>query len=233
MVSRSFLSVRIEKLYHNHIVSRVVPTLAACVERELYGMETVLDIGCGPNSPVARLHVGRRLTGLEGDYDAAEQARKTGAYENVVHADLRTIDFPEKSFDAVVLLEVIEHLSRQDGEILLENAKRWTKHKVIISTPNGFWPQGDLYGNHLQRHLSGWTVDDLEMRGVQIKGLAGLRLLRKENKGLPEEGVTPLAATLRWSPWQISFVLAVVSQVFTYHLPKYAFELFGVWERAD
>lgn len=49
----------------------------------------------------------------------------------------------------------------------------------------------------------------------------------------PKDGVFPLAATLKWKPWQITLALAAITQIYTYYRPKYAFELFAVWERKE
>ncbi len=49
------------------------------------------------------------------------------------------MDFGENSFDAVIMLEVAEHLEEQKVFEVLRKLEKWAREKVIISTPNGFF----------------------------------------------------------------------------------------------
>lgn len=79
--------------------------------------------------------------------------------------------FPDESFDAVILTDVIEHMSREDGFRTLQEAKRIARNRVHVFTPNGFMAQHvgavdedewGFSGNELQTHLSGWTAEDFK-----------------------------------------------------------------------
>ena len=52
---------------------------------------------------------------------------------------IRDLDFGENSFDAVIMLEVAEHLEEQEVFEVLRKLEKWAREKVIISTPNGFF----------------------------------------------------------------------------------------------
>lgn len=73
------------------------------------------------------------------------------------------------SVDSVFLLDVIEHLPKEDGINLLAHAERVARKQIIIFTPLGFMPQtvheGEkdgwgLGGASVQEHLSGWIPED-------------------------------------------------------------------------
>ena len=68
------------------------------------------------------------------------------------------------SFDAIYLLDVIEHMDREQGEYVIELAKALKPEQIVLFTPDGFWPQeGDAWGlggEEWQRHRSGWTPAD-------------------------------------------------------------------------
>lgn len=226
----SLLATAFEALYNSGGGSRIVPTLRSCLMAELDGARNVLDLGCGANSPVASVS-GIRRVGVEGHFDSARLARSRGTHDEIIEADLRFVEFAPRSFDAVVMIEVLEHLEHKEGERLLDKAMSWSDHKVIVTTPNGYWPQGSLGGNELQVHRSGWTIEELQDFGMRIKGLAGARMLRVENKGVVPRGATEFAATLRGRPWPAALVLAAATQIITYRLPRFAFELFATWER--
>jgi hypothetical protein len=66
--------------------------------------------------------------------------------------------------DAIYLLDVIEHMTREEGEDAVWEAVAYGAKQVVISTPNGFLAQeGDAWGlggEEWQKHRSGWTPTD-------------------------------------------------------------------------
>jgi predicted SAM-dependent methyltransferase len=72
--------------------------------------------------------------------------------------------FEPGEFDAIYMLDVIEHLERQAGEEVLGRIHELRPKQIVISTPDGFLAQeGDAWGlggEYWQRHRSGWTPDD-------------------------------------------------------------------------
>lgn len=228
---KQLFSELVEYLYGSPIVTSVIPTVKSSVAKELCGLQTVLDLGCGADSFVPLVGNFSQVVGVEADLTSANIARASGHYSEVYCADLREIEFPEMSFDAVVLVEVIEHLPYEDGIRVIEKAKSWTRGKLLVTTPNGFWPQGALQGNEYQRHISGWSICDLEGMEMAVRGLAGFKVLRKEVDGTVHSGRTALSYSMRLQPWQFWLGISALSQVIAYRFPRVAFELFAVWER--
>lgn len=68
-----------------------------------------------------------------------------------------------RSVDLVYALDVIEHLERDDGLVLLWHMERIARRRVLLFTPNGFMPLVDP--NPWMNHRSGWTPDDFRERG--------------------------------------------------------------------
>jgi hypothetical protein len=150
------------------------------LQAELSGCETVLDVGCGNLSPM-RFLTGPRLTGLDGYAPALEEARRNGTHDQYLLSDVRRIDelLSGHRFDACVALDVIEHLSKEDGWRMAQAMERLALRKVIIHTPNGFMPQHSHDGD-LQEHLSGWTAEEMRSRGYRVLGMYGPKSLRGE-----------------------------------------------------
>jgi hypothetical protein len=75
---------------------------------------------------------------------------------------------PEKSVDVIFLVDVIEHLEKEKGEILLERSIKIAREQINIFTPYGFIEQEHdsdkdawgLHGAKWQKHLSGWMPED-------------------------------------------------------------------------
>lgn len=87
---------------------------------------------------------GRSLTALE-------------ALRGVMHT-------PDLSFEAIYLLDVIEHLEKDEGREVLRLAQQVATVQIVVFTPDGFKAQTTDawgYGEHAwQTHRSGWTESD-------------------------------------------------------------------------
>jgi len=167
------------------------------LESWLEGCASVLDVGCGANSPVAMV-AGIKRYGVDGFAESVDKARIGGKYENVICAELLEYLGAQNSraFDAVVALDVIEHFDREGGLRLMREMERVSAKKVIIATPNGFLPQAATE-NHHQEHLSGWPASDFLANGYEVKGLYGLKVLR----GQGHESRIPSSSLLAWISW--------------------------------
>ncbi len=183
--------------------------------RELSGLESVLDLGCGRHSMVPIIPTWIYTMGVEifePDYQAAVQSKRHKRYSN---QDILTVDFPEKSFDAVVLLDVLEHLPKEKGAAILKKVEKIARKKIIIFTPNGFLPQNDFNENPYMDHLSGWEVNEFKSRGFKVYGVRGLKSMYKNMKHEHSDGYAHSN-------------IQDYGQILTYHFPEKAFQLFCV-----
>jgi SAM-dependent methyltransferase len=189
------------------------------LERACDGCESILDVGCGAESPV-RFFSGRlrRSVGVDLHEPSLEASRRAGIHGEIVRAGVLEIEerFGPKSFDAVVALDVIEHLSKPEGLRLLAQMESLARRRVVVFTPNGFLPQGALEGNELQRHLSGWDTGEMRALGYEVLGMTGWRPLRGE-EALPA-----------WRPRFLWERLARWTEPFVRDRPQAAFQLLCV-----
>lgn len=100
----------------------------------------VLDAGCGCGYGSYHLATNgaKRVIGVDIATEAIEYARSHYSSENLEFAmtDVRTLALPSETLDAVVCLEVFEHVA--DSERLLAECRRVLKPsgRIIVSTPN-------------------------------------------------------------------------------------------------
>ncbi|NPV06372.1 MAG: class I SAM-dependent methyltransferase [Anaerolineae bacterium] len=180
---------------------------------------TLLDVGCGSNSPAGHLTPDLAWTvGVDAFRPALEESRAKGFHSEYLQLDIRALGqhFAPGSFDCVLASDVIEHLHKQEGLALISHMETIARKRVIIYTPNGFLPQGEAYGNPMQRHLSGWTVDEMLGLGFRVIGIEGLRPLRGE-------GARP-----RWRPSWFWRNVSLVTQPLVRDRPRLAFRLLCV-----
>jgi 2-polyprenyl-3-methyl-5-hydroxy-6-metoxy-1,4-benzoquinol methylase len=89
----------------------------------------ILDVGCGEGVLVEEFaNLGYNIIGLDQNYSSAF----------VLRGDIRTMPFGSKSFDVILCLDVLEHLSYESQEIAIREIRRVLKDdgRVIFSLPN-------------------------------------------------------------------------------------------------
>ena len=155
----------------------VLATFIIEIEKHLKDCRTILDVGCGDNSPISFLEEKYTSVGVDAYKPAIEDSKKRKIHNSYIHGDIKKLSSlaKAKSFDAVIALDVIEHLKKEDGYKLLDNMEKIARKKIILVTPNGFIPQFNK-DNKLQAHLSGWTVKDFKKRGYHVEGIYGTKL---------------------------------------------------------
>lgn len=218
--------INLTTLYHNPLLQRLFPTVIFLLKKELADCETVLDLGCGPSSPIQHAKNIKYSVGVDAHKPYIEASKREGVHNEYHNCRIQDLKFEDGSFDAVVMVEVFEHLDEKTALDVLRLAKKWAKKKVIVTTPNGFIHQKELDTNPYQKHLSGWSVSRLRGLGFKCYGLAGLKVLRAE--GEEDTMETSILTSIRFKPKPLWFGVAVLSQFFTFWIPELAFEIFGV-----
>ena len=220
----------LNRVYHNRTMARLFHTTIHCLQKELAGCESILDLGCGPDSPLRYVDA-RRKVGIDAFEPYVESSKRLGIHDECYRADILECDFAPKSFDAAVLIGVLEHLDREEGERMLDRLELVASKKILISCPNGFLEQHDHDDNPFQLHRSGWTVPDFKARGYKVRGMSGLRGLRKKNDietSTLTETSTDVYSTIRFRPRPVWFAVSAATQIFTHYTPTIAFELMCV-----
>jgi len=197
------------------LYQKIFPHLKNYIRKELNDCNTVLDIGCGRNSLIQHCNVPFSV-GIELFEPYLQESKYKGIHNQYIKADIRKIEFKSKSFDAILCLEVLEHLTKEEGYELVKKMEEWARKKVIITTPNEYLWQKMYDDNPLQEHKSGWSVEELERLGFNVFGMSGWKKLR-EYKG-----------SVKYKPTLLWDVISTLTQKITYWHPRYAFQLLAI-----
>ena len=142
--------------------------------------ESILDLGCGilyPFAPEGETHGGRRLGPRHFCVDAfppyLEEIKGSGPVMLAVLPQVLKLFVP-KSWDVVLLLDVVEHLKKTDALEVVDQARLLARRCVIVFTPDGFRPGGELdqWGFHeensYQLHRCGLQEEELTQFGYEV-----------------------------------------------------------------
>src|SRR5437868_7092625 len=92
------------------------------LERAVGDAESVLDVGCGNNSPIGRFaRKPAHAVGVDAYEAWIEESRSRGIHDEYRLANVLEIGdrFAPGSFDAVLACDLLEHLDAPDGSRLL------------------------------------------------------------------------------------------------------------------
>ncbi len=67
-------------------------------------------------------------------------------------------------YDMIICSDMLEHLSRKDGLLLLDLVRKKSKF-AMIATPARVLQQEAIYDNEYERHISAWSREELEKWG--------------------------------------------------------------------
>lgn len=187
--------------------------------------KTVLDIGCGTGEFMSLIkNDSWKITGIDIHKKTAKVAMKSKVYKDVLVGDLikvcKKLVKEKKKYDLIFCSQVIEHITKEEGEELLNLMEELTNKKIYIGTPRGYLKQGEehIEDNKYQDHKSGWVERDFVSRGYKVYGV-GLSLIWSED-GL-----------IRKSNKYIKIFLTLVSFVFsplTFFVPSFASGLMAI-----
>lgn len=202
-----------------------------CLKKELSDCKSVLDLGCGPSSPLKNIKNIDYSVGVELFKPYLDISKKQKIHTKYLQKDILNLNFKSNSFDAVILIEVLEHLSKNDGQKILKLADIWSKKKVILSTPNQYFPMGIVDNNIHQKHLSGWSIKELRQNGFKINGVSGFRFFYKKSNDIESLINGKVYQNIKFYPRPFFYGINALFQIPNYYFPKYSFGLFAVKDK--
>ena len=148
---------------------------------------TILDVGCGWGKWgfLAKKYFyctreGNQFTepvvaGIDMHYRSLHRLNFHRIYDLLIYGNAVRLPFKNRSFDTILALELIEHLTKEQGHIALLEFERIAKKCIIISTPNVKCLRKGLSTMHgfnkYEAHLSWWEPKDFRRLGYRCLGM--------------------------------------------------------------
>ena len=116
--------------------------------RKLSKNAKILDVGAGGGTYRLLLGPDYEWAAVEVWHDSAEYIKPI--YHKVYEQDIRDFVY-EEDYDLIIFGDVLEHLTVEDAQHVLDAAKQHTK-MILVAVPYCL-EQGPLNGNEAERHL--------------------------------------------------------------------------------
>jgi len=186
--------------------------------RDLADCQSILELGCGRNSPILQIGLGDFTDAVDIWKPYVKLHNDNKDYRNCQCQNIIGMEMGENKYDAVVILDVLEHLDRKKvrDTDLFGRMLKCARKKVIIFAPNGFIENDHVDGDPFQAHISAWEPDDYLRRGYTVKGATGIRW------------VLGKASLPKWHPYSFWAIVAMVSQPYIFNHPKWAWHSYAV-----
>lgn len=175
----------------------------------------ILDIGSGPCGKLKdRRFRSVDITCLDIFKPYLSFCKKLGF--KVVHGDAKKLKdyFKPKSYDIVLLIDVLEHFKKSDGKKVLAEVEKIARRQIVIWTPLGWYPHdyecvdepwkkiGGLQvkaKNKHQQHLSAWYPKDLERIGYKCTVLRDYHPDIRSASNELKNHASPVLASQMWA----------------------------------
>jgi SAM-dependent methyltransferase len=129
----------------------------------------VLDLGCGTGVVSQDLQSNSQTTSLDFNTQALAFCDERGL-KRLIHGDAESLPFAANSFDAIVSLDVFEHL-QQDECAFRESCRVLAPGGILVLSVPAFkslWGPHDVALHHFRRYRKGEVAKKLEAAGFEM-----------------------------------------------------------------
>lgn len=189
----------------------------------------ILDVGCGTGINLGILEKFGKVVGVDPSKKALQFTRQRG-FKNLIKASAEKLPFPDKCFNLVTALDVIEHIA-DDLKALKELHRVLKSQGLLLVTVPAYqfiWSEHDEALHHFRRYTASQLHQKLNQAGFRVKRrsyvitftfplILGYRLLKgllPKNSSVPQTSyvVLPrflnnfLIFTLKIEGWLLKYI---------------------------
>jgi 2-polyprenyl-3-methyl-5-hydroxy-6-metoxy-1,4-benzoquinol methylase len=88
-------------------------------------------------------------------------------YDKIYVGDICELVDELGEYNLILMVDVLEHLTKEQGESLLRSFKSKTQH-ILVVCPRQVSPQGEVFENPYEVHKHQWTEEELGALGASF-----------------------------------------------------------------
>lgn len=131
----------------------------------------ILSVGCGMGGELEFLKAFGEVSGIDPSEDALSYCRERGYTKNIHCAGAEKIPFHDKTFDAVFILDALEHV-KDDARAAREMFRVLRPGGYLIVTTPAFkwlWSRADERSHHFRRYTRRGLAEVLHSAGFGVE----------------------------------------------------------------
>lgn len=147
------------------------------VRQACEGGQSLLALCCGNGMELRKLTT-EDVTAVDIVPEYLDEVKRLYPFVKTVKQDALNYveNAADDSFDAISIIDGIEHFTKERGKRLIKEMKRVARKQVILFTPDGFvrnephdaWGIHAEHADEAQKHKSGWSQAELEKEGFML-----------------------------------------------------------------
>jgi SAM-dependent methyltransferase len=132
--------------------------------------QKILDIGCGAGFNLVKLGKFGKASGVDVSREAIHFCRKRGL-KNIHLIRAGKYPFPDKSFNLITCLDVLEHIDKDSRELVNFRKKLAPQGKIVIFVPafSALWGKLDEKSRHFRRYTKSQLKTKLSRAGFKVE----------------------------------------------------------------
>ncbi len=139
----------------------------------------VLSVGCGVGWEMKFISRYGEAYGIDPSPTAIEYCKEAGISKNLFVSGAEKLQFEDTFFDAVFILDVLEHVER-DEAALTEIYRVLKPGGILVLTVPAFpllWTKSDVRAHHFRRYTRSSLKQEIEKSGFRIKRLSYFNMI--------------------------------------------------------
>ena len=137
-----------------------------------FASSKILDAACGKGKWgfLIKVHSENAyVIGLDLSIENLFIAKRSRAYDDLIMSDIKHLPFRNKAIDTSLACEVIEHLTKTDGALMIREMMRITRIRILITTPHAEWWFDSK--SRADGHITKWHPKELRKFGFKVRGI--------------------------------------------------------------
>jgi SAM-dependent methyltransferase len=139
----------------------------------------ILEVGAGTGSNLSMLQGFGHLDAIEPDAGARALASRRGGFRVAGGTLPDNVDLPDRHYDLITLLDVLEHIDDDVGSLVMLRAKLAPRGRMVLTVPAApwMWSAHDVAHHHKRRYTARTFSAAFRASGLRVRHMSHFNTL--------------------------------------------------------